>query len=123
MQTAIFTASAAAQQQKQQQQQQQQQSTVQDNHLGNGVSIVNATPRERDNSRTASPNPAAALLKSQNELTIKNEIVISPSPSPEPIISVPTNGTAASPLAVVTKSTNISVLQAKRLTQRLEEVN
>ncbi|XP_011179300.1 protein tramtrack, alpha isoform isoform X1 [Zeugodacus cucurbitae] len=117
MQTAILTASAAAQQQL------QQPSIIQDNYLGNGVSITKATPRQRDNSRSTSPNSAAALLKSQKELTIKNEIVISPSPSPEPIITVPTNGTATSALAVVTKSANMSVLQAKRITQRLEEVN
>ncbi|XP_018801389.1 PREDICTED: protein tramtrack, alpha isoform isoform X1 [Bactrocera latifrons] len=123
MQTAIFTASAAAQQQQQQHQKQQQRTIGQDDYLGNGVSIVNTTQRDRGNSRSTSPNAAAALLKSQNELTIKNEIVISPSPSPEPNMSVPRNGTAPSALAVVTKSTNMSVLQAKRITQRLEEVN
>ncbi|CAD6991209.1 protein tramtrack, alpha isoform isoform X1 [Ceratitis capitata] len=135
MQTAIFTASAAVQQQQHQQQQQTQQqqqqqeqqqqqrtSNIQDNYLDNGVGIVNAPPlRDRDDSRSASPNPALALLKLQHDLTIKNEIVISPSPSPEPMMSMAAaNGEEAS---TTTQSTNASMLQAKRITQRLEEVN
>ncbi|XP_067615387.1 protein tramtrack, alpha isoform isoform X1 [Eurosta solidaginis] len=130
MQTTIFTASAAAQQQQQQQQQQLQQQQIaqlqqqqqrslsmHDDYMDNTLSILSAMPQERDhNSRPTSPTPAAALLKLRSDLTIKNEIVISPSPSPEPIMTVvPAN-------ANVPKSTNSSMLQAKRITQRLEEV-
>ncbi|XP_053962275.1 protein tramtrack, alpha isoform isoform X1 [Anastrepha ludens] len=135
MQTAIFTASAAVQQQQQQQQQlahqqqqqqkqqqHQQRSIIQDDYMDNGVSILNSTPQERDISSPTSPTSAAALLKLQSDLTIKNEIVISPSPSPEPIVTIPANATATPASAAVTKSTNMAMLQAKRITQRLEEV-